>query len=266
MKGTHMGRTIAYFDCFSGASGDMLLGALLDAGLERVDLETGLAKIGISPACLTISRQTQQGITGTNLSVAVDQSDHPVRNLPVVRTLLEASDLPKDIIASSLAIFTRIAEVEGAIHGLRSEEVHFHELSAIDSLVDIVGFNIGLAALGVEAIFASPLPLGHGSVQTAHGLLPLPAPATLALLAMAQAPTIPSSANVELVTPTGAAILTSLAEFRQPAMAIQRVGYGLGHKVLPWANIVRVWIGHELELPAAAHNVEDHHHHAEHSH
>ena len=262
-----MGRIIAYLDCFSGASGDMLLGALLDAGLERAALEAGLAKIGIAPSSLTIGRQTQQGITGTCLTVLDDQTEHPVRNLPVVRTLLEASDLPKEIITSSLAIFIRIAEVEGAIHGLNPEEVHFHELSAVDSLVDIVGFNIALAELGIEAVFASPLPLGHGSVQTAHGLLPLPAPATLALLAMVQAPTIPSPASVELVTPTGAAILVSLAEFRQPAMAIQRVGYGLGHKALPWANIVRVWIGNELDLPAAAHGaVTQHHYHADHTH
>ncbi|MHB1354809.1 MAG: nickel pincer cofactor biosynthesis protein LarC [Anaerolineae bacterium] len=262
-----MGRTIAYFDCFSGASGDMLLGALLDAGLERAALEAGLAKIGIAPSSLVIDRQTQHGITGTSLTVLDDHTDHPVRNLPVVRTLIEASDLPKEIIAPSLAIFTRIAEVEGAVHGLGTEEVHFHELSAIDSLVDIVGFNIALVELGIEAVFSSPLPLGHGSVKTSHGLLPLPAPATLALLAKAQAPTIPSPASFELVTPTGAAILTSLAEFRQPSMAIHHVGYGLGHKALPWANIVRVWIGHELDLPAAAHGAgAHHHHHGDHSH
>jgi pyridinium-3,5-bisthiocarboxylic acid mononucleotide nickel chelatase len=262
-----MGRTIMYLDCFSGASGDMLLGALVDAGLKPAVLAEGLGKIGIAASSLSFSRQTQQGITGTCLTVHDDDNEHPVRNLPVVRTLLERSDLPQAVIASSLAIFTRIAEVEGAIHGISPEEVHFHELSALDSLVDIVGFNLALAELGIEAVFASPLPLGHGSVQTAHGLLPLPAPATLALLAIAQAPTIPSSANVELVTPTGAAILSSLAEFRQPAMAIQHVGYGLGHKVLPWANIVRVWIGRELDLPAAAHGEEpQQHHHVEHSH
>lgn len=258
-----MGRTVAYFDCFSGASGDMLLGALLDAGLELNALQAGLARFGLPMDTISITKAVQHGISGTRLIVHDDQNSQPARNLPAVRDLLQNSQLPADVVEHSLQVFNMIAEVEGAIHGMRPEEVHFHELSAIDSLVDIVGFHIALFELGIEAVFASPLPLGQGSIKTAHGVLPLPAPATLALLARAQAPTIPSPARFELVTPTGAGILAACAEFRQPAMAIQHVGYGLGQKELPWANIIRVWIGHELDLPAARHGEAAEHHHTQ---
>ncbi|MHB9034121.1 MAG: nickel pincer cofactor biosynthesis protein LarC [Anaerolineae bacterium] len=257
-----MGRQVAYFDCFSGASGDMLLGCLLDAGLDLADLQAGLAKIGIAPGVVTAARYAQHGITGTRLEVHDQDAGQPARTLPTIRELLTSSSLDQAIIDDSLRIFTMIAEVEGAIHGLEPDQVHFHELSALDSLVDVVGFNIALHVLGIEAAFSSPLPLGHGSIRTAHGVLPLPAPATLALLARVEAPTIPSSAEAELVTPTGAGILTARAEFRQPAMAIRQIGYGFGMKEFAWANIVRVWLGHELDLPGARHGeVAPHHHH-----
>jgi len=256
-----MGRKVAYCDCFSGASGDMLLGALLDSGFELTILQTGLAALGIDPTMISASKYMQHGISGTRLVVHDPVDSQPARTLPAIRELLLASGLPQEISESSLRIFTRIAEVEGRIHGLPPDEVHFHELSALDSLVDIVGFNLALRELGIEAIFSSPLPLGHGSIMTAHGVLPVPAPATLALLADVQAPTIPSPAHAELVTPTGAGILTTLAEFRQPAMTIQRVGYGLGMKEFAWANFMRVWIGQELDLPSARHNEGEPHSH-----
>ncbi|MCE5257951.1 MAG: DUF111 family protein [Chloroflexi bacterium] len=259
-----MGRTVAYLDCFSGASGDMLLGAMLDAGFELSVLHSGFASIGIDARVVTASKFAQHGIAGTRLEVHDPDSVQPARTLPIIRQLLATSGLPAVVIENSLRIFTMIAEAEGAIHSLPPDEVHFHELSGLDSLVDVVGFSLSLHEMGIEAVYASPLPLGRGSVTTAHGILPLPAPATLALLAQVQAPTIPSSAQAELVTPTGAGILAALAEFRQPAMAIRRVGYGFGQKEFAWANIVRVWIGQELDLSPARHGeiAQHHHHHA----
>ncbi|NLV74355.1 MAG: LarC family nickel insertion protein [Chloroflexi bacterium] len=248
-----MGQTVVFFDCFSGASGDMLLSALLDAGFELKALHEGIGSLGLSSDLVTSERAIQHGITATTLTVHDPHDSQPARSLPAVRRLLAASGLSERVTGQSLAVFTAIAEVEGAIHGLAPDEVHFHELSAVDSLVDIVGFALALEALGIEKVYASPLPLGLGMIHIAHGMMPLPAAATLALLARAQAPTIPSSAQIELVTPTGAGLLGSLAEFRQPAMRIQKVGYGMGKKELPWANVVRVWIGEELDLPPARH-------------
>jgi uncharacterized protein (DUF111 family) len=133
------------------------------------------------------------------------------------------------------------------------EQVHFHEVGAIDALVDIVGCCLVLHNLGVDAVYASPLPLGSGTIRTEHGLLPVPAPATLALIAEVGAPTLPLEARGELVTPTGAAILTTLATFERPAMRVQRVGYGFGTKTFPWPNMVRVWIGEALPDAGRAH-------------
>ena len=165
----------------------------------------------------------------------------------------------------------RLAEAEARIHGVTLEEVHFHEVGAVDTLVDIVGLVAGLAHLGVGQVYASALPTGRGSIQTQHGRLPVPAPATLALLAAVGAPLTPNAIEVELVTPTGAAILAELAEFAQPAMRIRQVGYGLGSKDLPWANALRVWIGESLPMAAAPHaqehkDGETHEHEHEHDH
>ena len=263
--------TIAYFDCFSGASGDMLLGALLDAGLVLSDLEDDLAELGLADCGLEVTRQVRKGISGTKLDVVDKGSSRPVRHLSDVRRILEGAKLATDIVERSLSVFTRLAEAEAAIHGTTIEEVHFHEVGAVDALADIVGFCIGMHRLGMERIYSSPLPLGTGRVRTEHGLLPVPAPATLALLASAGAPTIPSEGQGEMVTPTGAALLTSLAEFTRPAMRIQSVGYGFGTKEFPWANVVRVWIGEELSGTApgsrsAEGHSHDHDAHHDHSH
>ncbi len=142
-----------------------------------------------------------------------------------------------------MRVFERIARAEANVHGVDIEAVHFHEIGAVDSIVDIVGFCSAVKRMGLQALYASPLPLGSGTIVTEHGLLPVPAPATLALLADAGAPTCPSPGPGELVTPTGAALLTTLATFAQPAMRVQGVGYGFGTKEFPWANALRVWIG-----------------------
>jgi hypothetical protein len=163
--------------------------------------------------------------------------------LATVRDLIGRSALPEEVKAASLSVFERLARAEASVHGVDIEEVHFHEIGAVDSIVDIVGFCSAVHRLGLKGLFASPLPLGSGTITTEHGLLPVPAPATLALMAQAGAPTRPSPGPGELVTPTGAALLTTLATFVQPAMRVRAVGYGFGTKEFPWANALRVWMG-----------------------
>lgn len=250
---------IAYFDCFAGASGDMLLGALLDAGLALEDLRADLARLAVGGYRLAAGRVTRRGLTGTHLRVEVEPGDRPARHPADVEAIVGRSGLPPRVVARSLAVFRRIARAEAAIHGTSVAEVHFHEIGAVDSLVDIVGFASGLERLGVAEVYASPLPLGSGTVETEHGRLPVPAPATLALLAEVGAPTLPGPGAGELVTPTGAGLLTELATFERPPMAIRRVGYGFGTREYPWANALRVWLGEPLpqaEGPEAGSVVE----------
>ena len=148
-----------------------------------------------------------------------------------------------------MAVFARLARVEARIHGVAVDEVHFHEIGAVDSLVDVVGFAAGLEQLQVERVFSSPVPLGSGTIETEHGLLPVPAPATLALLAEVGAPTRPHPAQTEIVTPTAAALLAEWATFELPPMRVRAIGYGFGQKEFPWVNAVRVWLGEEAPLP-----------------
>jgi pyridinium-3,5-bisthiocarboxylic acid mononucleotide nickel chelatase len=151
--------------------------------------------------------------------------------------------LPPEVIEHSLAIFQRLAEAEARVHGVPVQQVHFHEVGAVDAIVDICGAAFGLYQLGIEKLYASALPLGTGQVESAHGELPLPAPATLELLASAKAPTYPRQTDMELVTPTGAAILTALAEFSRPEMVLDRIGTGAGERELAWPNVLRLWVG-----------------------
>ena len=255
-----MAQRILYIDCFSGASGDMLLGALIDAGLALDDLKADLGHLALSDYELAVERRVSHGISATHFTVLDHAQSHPARNLGAVRELVEASGLDAEVIDQSLRVFRRLAEAEARIHGTTIDEVHFHEIGAVDSLIDIVGFCAGLRRLGVEAVYASPLPLGSGTIRTQHGLLPVPVPATLALLAEVGAPTIPSEAQGELVTPTGAALLTTLATFGRPAMRVHAVGYGLGTKTFPWANIVRAWLGEAIEAQVGRGPIQPHDH------
>jgi len=257
-------RRIVYLDCYSGASGDMLLGALLHAGLSLDDLRSDLERLDVRGYELTVEPQVRHGIAGLKFDVVDTAKEHPARNLEIVRGLIEGSELPAQVKARSLAVFTRLAEAEARVHGTTVEAIHFHEVGAVDALVDIVGFCCALERLGIEAVYASALPLGGGMVRTEHGLLPVPAPATLELLAAAGAPIAPSDACGELVTPTGAAILSVLARFEQPAMRVQRVGYGFGSKEFPWPNAVRAWIGEELAARGVRSPVGGSHHHDAH--
>jgi uncharacterized protein (TIGR00299 family) protein len=242
---------VAYFDCFSGCSGDMVLGALIDAGLPLKMLEKGLGSLAVQGYKLSAKKVKRSAITATKFTVIMDETEaQPARSLEDILRLIKASKLPKKVKNIASAIFQRLGEAESKIHGVPLEKVSFHEIGAVDSIVDIVGVALGLAALKIERFYSSPLPLGSGSVPTAHGILPVPAPATLRLVEMSNAPIAdsPKQPRAELVTPTGAAIVTTLANFDRPGMTIEKVGYGAGTKDFEtWPNVMRIWIGKEIK-------------------
>lgn len=240
-------KTIAYLDCHSGISGDMFLGALLDAGLELDTLKDALAAFPITGYQLTLKPFRDKGIRGSRFNVVLSEQPQPIRHLSDIVALLNASALSPYVRETALAIFQCLAEAEATVHGSTVEEVHFHEVGAVDALVDIVGAAIAIEAMGISQLYASPLPLTGGHVQTAHGMLPVPAPATLEILRRVSAPWKPCPIEGELVTPTGAAILATLARFETPAIAIERVGYGFGSKQYPWPNCLRLCLGRAQE-------------------
>jgi pyridinium-3,5-bisthiocarboxylic acid mononucleotide nickel chelatase len=236
---------IAYCDCYSGISGDMFLGAMIDAGLSLDELGSELAKLGLEHAYRLDVNETLRGnLHAAKFNVILTRENPSYeRNLGGIAEIIQGSTLSPEIIEDSLKIFQRLAEAEARVHGIPVEEVHFHEVGSIDAIVDICGAVIGLHILDIEKLYASAIPLGSGQVESAHGKLPLPAPATLELLASANAPTYPHQTDKELVTPTGAAILTTLGEFGRSEMVIHRIGVGAGERELPWPNVLRLWIG-----------------------
>lgn len=243
---------IAVVDPFSGASGDMLLGALVDVGVSLDDLAAALAtSLDLTGYRLEAEQVVRHGLRGMRVRVVVED-DQPPRDWAAIRALLAESALPARVKERALAVFQQLAEAEARVHGIPVETVHFHEVGAVDSIVDVVGVVWGFELLGVEAIACGPLPLSRGWVQTAHGRLPVPAPATAELLAAAAAPTVPIDIEAELVTPTGAALLVTLARFQRPAFRPERVGYGFGTRELPWPNALRLWLGEATSLPAGA--------------
>lgn len=234
---------ICYLDCFSGISGDMLLGALVDAGVDANALRSEFAKLGLEGVELQFEKTLRSSISGTNLTVKVAH-DHSHRSLSKIEQIISSSGLKEAVKERAIRIFRRLGEVEAAIHNVSVEKVHFHEVGAWDSISDIVGACIGFDLLGVEKIYCSPLNLGSGTVRAAHGVMPVPAPATAALVA--EVPTYSEGPEVELTTPTGAAIATTLAERfgTMPAMRISSTGYGAGDKDFPGRpNLLRVLIG-----------------------
>ena len=246
-----MAEKIVYLDCHSGVSGDMFLGAMLDAGLPLETLKTLLATLPVTGYQLIAEPFTDKGIRGTRFDVVLAEQEQPQRHLSDIAQILHASSLPAKICETVLAIFQRLAEAEAHVHGSTIEEVHFHEVGAIDAIVDITGAAIAIETLGITQLFASPLPLTGGHVDTAHGLLPVPAPATLEILRRVNAPWKACPVEGELVTPTGAAILATLARFETPAIAIERVGYGFGQKRLPWPNCLRLCLGQAQGIQGA---------------
>ena len=236
--------TIGYLDLPSGVSGDMLLGCLVDAGWPVDDLIATVRALHL-PAenwTITAERVMRGPLAATLVHVTAPVESHH-RHLSDIQSIIAASDLPATVQARAIDVFTRLAAAEAAVHGVDVKSIHFHEVGALDAIIDIVGVCAGLHALGVTQLYAGALPLGSGWVNSAHGKLPVPAPATLALLAAAGAPSRPAPGPGELVTPTGAALVCALAEFRQPAMSLRRIGYGAGQKQFDWPNVARLWLG-----------------------
>lgn len=237
--------TVLYLDLVNGASGDMLLASLLDLGVPVEKLTAGLGLLNLSGWSLSARKKVSRGISGTNVEVRDDSASHPARHLAQVRDIILSSALSEGVKERAFSVFGRLARVEASIHGIPVEKVHFHEIGAVDSLIDIVGFILGLELLGVKRVCSSAVPLGSGTIETEHGTLPVPAPAALALLAEAGAPTRPHPAQTEILTPTAAALLAELASFSFPQMSLRGVGYGVGAREFPWANIVRAWLGED---------------------
>jgi len=236
--------SLLYCDCFSGISGDMFLAALLDAGLPLDLLNAQLSRLALEGFDgVEVRKVTKGTLQASQIDIHIPPEGSSERNLQAIVELIHSSSLPERVKVDSTAIFTILAESEAKVHGLSVEQVHFHEVGALDSILDIVGAAVGLSFFDVQQVYASSLPYASGSVETRHGRLPLPAPATLELLRRAGAPLVPVLEQIELVTPTGAAILAQLAEFRQPAMTVQTVGIGAGRRDLPWPNVLRLIIG-----------------------
>jgi len=240
---------LAYFDCFAGVAGDMLLGSLLDAGLEQAELDQQLQGLNLPGWRLSVEKVVKQGLSATALSVQVEGEQHP-RHLSDISAILDNSALAAADKAQALRVFQRLAEAEAKVHGSSPEEVHFHEVGAVDAIIDIVGVVCGLRLLGVRVVQASPLPLGRGFVRAAHGVLPLPAPAVVELLQ--GVPITGTSAPGETVTPTGAALLATLAERfgPLPAMRLLASGHGAGRREADYPNVVRLLLGETDEMPS----------------
>ena len=226
----------------------MLIAALLDAGLALDQLVAELRKLPVQGYTLAAQQAQRGAIAGTHLRVSLTEEAQRTHTPQEFLNIVEGSSLPAAVKAQGSAIIERLAQAEARVHRQPAHQVHLHELGTLDTLIDVMGFVIGLNLLEVEQVYASPLPAGSGWVRSEHGLLPAPAPATLELLAMAGAPLTPpppdAAATGELVTPTGAAIITSVASFSPPLLSIERVGYGLGSRDLPQLpNALALWLG-----------------------
>ena len=237
---------VAYVDCIAGVSGDMLLGALLDAGVVEAELRARLDDLHVPGFALQVRRVQKAGIAAVKVDVQV--TDHATeRHVPAIVELVERSAVADHVKRRAAAIFRRLGEVEAAIHHTTPDRVHLHELGGIDTIVDVVGVLIGFELLGVDRVVCSPLPLARGFVDAAHGRMPLPAPATAALLE--GVPVTGAEVTGELVTPTGAALVTALAaEFGPlPAMELTGTGYGAGNADRSIPNVVRLLVGRARE-------------------
>jgi uncharacterized protein (TIGR00299 family) protein len=238
--------TVAHFDCFAGAGGDMIVAALLDAGADLDALRSELDKLDLDGYSLASQTVSRGGMSGTKFDVQIpsDQPEHHHRGLKDCLELIKRADLPARAAKRASDIFTRLAQVEAQVHGCTIAEIHFHEVGAVDSIVDIVGACLALEQLEIEQVFCSVIPVGTGTIECQHGTIPVPAPATAELLRgfkTRQGPIVG-----EMTTPTAAAVLTTLAGVftEMPAMDLSSVGYGAGTResdVLP--NLLRVFVG-----------------------
>jgi uncharacterized protein (TIGR00299 family) protein len=243
---------VVYFDCPSGASGDMILGTLVDAGVPLEALRGELGRLGLAGWTLAAREVRRGAFRATKVDVGVDRDAHRhQRNLADITAILSASTLAPEVVGPATRIFTRLAEAEARVHGSSVDDVHFHDVGAVDAIVDVTGAVVALRLLGAERVHVSALPVGGGFVDGPHGRMPVPGPGTAELLR--GFPVVDTGVRAELVTPTGAAILTTLAAGagRMPAMTVERVGYGAGTADLPGtANVLRSFVGEATEAAA----------------
>ncbi len=239
---------LAYFDCFAGIAGDMTVAAFLDLGLDEALLRSRIASLGITPPKLSIGRSKRLGIAGVTFDVEAT-GPQPHRHYEDIKSIIGNAGLPAQPERIALTILDYLAEAEAQVHGVPVDQVHFHEVGAVDSIVDVIAVATGIEALQIERVISSPLPLGRGFIDSAHGRIPNPAPATVALLR--GVPVYGIETSMELVTPTGAAIVRCLADDygHVPACKPLRIGYGLGNanpKEFP--NALRVILAEEQDL------------------
>lgn len=233
----------AYFDCFCGIAGNMILGAFIDSGLNKNVLISKFKKTKIPKFTIDIKKVKKQGIVGTYLEVKT--TDKTERKIGDILKIIRESNLDEEVKNLSQKIFEKLFSAEAKVHGKKFDEIHLHELSATDAIVDIVGSCIAIKEMGIEKIYSSPLNLGSGFVSCKHGTLPVPAPATLEIIK--NIPIYSSDIKEELTTPTGAAIITTLADkfCNLPPIKIKKIGYGAGSKNLPIPNFLRIYLGEE---------------------
>ncbi|MCX8131066.1 MAG: nickel pincer cofactor biosynthesis protein LarC [Clostridia bacterium] len=285
---------VLYFDCFSGISGDMTLGALIDLGVDKELFKSELDKLNLSGYDIVIGNKSKNGIIGTDVDVIINeeyeklqerlkrheehqhlhkhghphehshehghhhkhghsedshQHSHSARNLKSIETMIDWSDLNQNVKDFSKRVFREIAKAEAKVHNKDINEVHFHEVGAIDSIVDIVGAAICLDLLGIQRVHSSPLHDGHGFIECQHGIIPVPVPAVMEMLKNSDIPLVSEDVNTELVTPTGMGIIKCLSSGfgNMPAMTVEKVGYGMGKRETGRFNALRVVMGTLVE-------------------
>jgi uncharacterized protein (TIGR00299 family) protein len=239
---------VAYVQCRSGIAGDMLLGALVDAGADPHAVAAAVDGLGLGGYAIAFERVQRAGVAATWANVVTDPVAHPHRPVADIRRLLAAADLPDGVAAAATRVFDALAEVEGKIHGVDPDDVELHEVGALDAIVDVVGTCAALASLGIGRLVAGPLAVGHGTIRSAHGELPNPAPATVALLSRRVMPIVGVDTELELATPTGVALLSELAHAfgPLPELTVEAVGYGAGRAdTTGRPNVVQVIVGTE---------------------
>ncbi|MGQ0670571.1 MAG: nickel pincer cofactor biosynthesis protein LarC [Actinomycetota bacterium] len=233
---------LAYFDCIAGISGDMALGALIDAGVDFEEVRNGLAALPLEPFDISVEEVETYGLHATRIEI-VTSTAGVIRTYASIRAMLDAAELPAEALRIAQRIFRRLAEAEAMVHRKEVDVVTFHEVGAVDSIVDITGTALALSMLGVDRVFSSAVPTGLGMTKTEHGAMPIPAPAVVELLR--GAPLYSKGVQTELVTPTGAAILAAMVEGygELPMMRIEAVGYGAGTHRLDFPNVLRILVG-----------------------
>jgi len=239
---------IAYLDCFSGVSGDMLVGSLLDAGLPFEELERIVSGLNLDRFTISAKKEGRNNIFGTQFHVSLKEKHQKARYLNDIKEIITNGDIPLAVVEKCISIFEKLAITEGEIHHISPDELHFHEVGAVDSIIDIVASVVGIYLLGIEKLFVSRMPVGKGIITSAHGKIPLPSPATIALLK--GVPIYDSGQEVEIITPTGAALITSLCSSfgPMPSMIVERVGYGVGSRTLAdRPNLLRILIGNDID-------------------